>query len=166
VVMRIAVAPSRVGAMPVAQTPWAMSATCQEPLQAEPDRRAQPSRWHRRARLAGQRWLAGEDQRSVAADHHHLPWRGRPFKLADWDPQVLSSHISSHISSHLWARLSGTVSDAQRLKPLVAGLSGTVRNSSEETLNPQVLGSKPRGRTKKYQVRSIFWNRRPVYQVR
>ena len=40
------------------------------------------------------------------------------------NPQVFSSHISSH----LFARQSETARNCQRLKPLVAGLSGTVRN--------------------------------------
>ena len=50
-------------------------------------------------------------------------------KPADRDPQVLSSHISSH----LWARQSGMVRNAQRLKPLVADLSGTVRDGQKRS---------------------------------
>jgi Glycosyl hydrolase family 65, C-terminal domain len=66
--------------------------------------------------------------------------------------------FSSHLSSHLWARQSGTFRDAEGLTTGfwdTGGRSGTVWDDSEPTLNPQVLGSKPRGRPKKYLVRWV-----------
>src|SRR3954465_15810946 len=40
---------------------------------------------------------------------------------------------------------------------LLPGRCASSSTAEQRTLNPQVLGSKPRGRTKKYQVRGYFW---------
>ena len=65
-------------------------------------------------------------------------WRGgslvqcqHPGRLFETCGSTYPQVLSSHISSHLWARQSGTVRHGQRLTPLVAGLSGTVRDGQK-----------------------------------